>query len=398
MIRLLRQIISEPWAIMPEYAAALGPILRNFLENKDNFKTEYNDKINSGNDNIIQKDIAFINIQGELTKYSTESGRIGMLDIAKSINELNKNDKINGLILIIDSPGGTVSGTEELANEIKNFKKPVFAYINGMAASAAYWIASAADKIYAHLNSDIVGSIGVMFEYMDLQPYYEKQGVVFHKVYASQSKDKNLDFEEMLKGNYEPLLNSRLNVLAKNFISTVKINRSNVQETQLTGKTFFASDVVGTMIDGISTLDQIIENITNQINSQNSNQITMTEKTGKSFWDVIGSALGLKTDGTNLEPEDVAFSMNEKIKELQKNVEQLSTEKVNNANTISQKQAKIDELTTQLDELKQKDGAAPATVVTTTNATTINQEGPVVNQEMTIEEKMAAVQKKYFKS
>jgi ClpP class serine protease len=68
-----------------------------------------------------------------------------------------------GIILSFDSPGGAVSGVSEFANEIRNrtTKKPVMAYVEGIAASAAYWLASAADNIIAGPSAE-VGSIGVV--------------------------------------------------------------------------------------------------------------------------------------------------------------------------------------------------------------------------------------------
>ena len=87
--------------------------------------------------------------------------------------------------MVVDSPGGQVTGTDLLAEAIKNSATPIVAYIEGMAASAAYWIISGASKIVASSDLDRIGSIGTMLMVEDLKPFFEAQGVKFHEVYAS---------------------------------------------------------------------------------------------------------------------------------------------------------------------------------------------------------------------
>jgi signal peptide peptidase SppA len=87
------------------------------------------------------------------------------------------------LLLRLDSPGGTVAGTAETARllrEIKASGKSVLAYIDGMAASAAYWIAAQADEIIASSETAIAGSIGVITAHVDETAYQEKQGFKVH--------------------------------------------------------------------------------------------------------------------------------------------------------------------------------------------------------------------------
>lgn len=88
------------------------------------------------------------------------------------INEADL-DTASGIILEIDSPGGTIYGSRAIADGVAYYKsktkKPVYAHIQGMGASGAYWAAASADKIYVDYGSD-VGSIGVImgpFEYYD---------------------------------------------------------------------------------------------------------------------------------------------------------------------------------------------------------------------------------------
>ncbi len=78
------------------------------------------------------------------------------------------NPNIAAIVLQIDSPGGEVSGTQQLADVIKSVQKPVVAFVDGMMASAALWIGSAADEIIASTPQDIIGSIGTMMSFGDM--------------------------------------------------------------------------------------------------------------------------------------------------------------------------------------------------------------------------------------
>lgn len=86
-------------------------------------------------------------------------------EVKKQLYEAAKDDSIDGVILEIDSPGGTIYGARAIADGITHYRdvtrKPIVAYISGMGASGAYWAAAAADEIVADYGTT-VGSIGVI--------------------------------------------------------------------------------------------------------------------------------------------------------------------------------------------------------------------------------------------
>jgi protease-4 len=205
--------------------------------------------------------VAAIEINGALTKYGFCSS--GYVDYADLTKEARVSRNIAGLLYMMDTPGGQVSGLQTLADEIKAVEKPTVGFIDdGMLCSAGMWLGSACDYLYASHKTDIVGSIGVMCSFRDFTEYYEKLGIKSHEIYAPQSKDKNLDFREALEGNYDKI-EAELKVLADEFISAVKSNRGDRLNTSVedpfTGKTWFADKAVEMgLIDGICTLDQAI--------------------------------------------------------------------------------------------------------------------------------------------
>ena len=94
------------------------------------------------------------------------------------LRAIEKNRKIRGLVLDIDSPGGSATASEELYRAVQRVArvKPVTAYIRGMGASGAYYIACAAPRIVVLPNA-MVGSIGVIISRPVLAPLMEKVGI-----------------------------------------------------------------------------------------------------------------------------------------------------------------------------------------------------------------------------
>jgi protease-4 len=92
-------------------------------------------------------------------------GDITTSDARQAILDAADDDSIKGVILLVDSPGGTTTGATAMTDAITQYKKsgkPIWAHVTGMAASAAYWIAAGTDKITSDSQGE-VGSIGVIF-------------------------------------------------------------------------------------------------------------------------------------------------------------------------------------------------------------------------------------------
>jgi len=89
------------------------------------------------------------------------SGAVSVEMLGLDLGELERNDEVTAVVLKIHSQGGATTLINEFSQQIKDFKKPIVAYVEGTAASAAYWLASAADKIILDATA-IVGSIGVV--------------------------------------------------------------------------------------------------------------------------------------------------------------------------------------------------------------------------------------------
>jgi protease IV len=207
--------------------------------------------------------IAMIDINGPIMKYGGACS-FGSIDKGQTIQRAANAPNIKGILLNIDSPGGQVAGTTDLADIVKSISKPVVAMINdGIAASAAMWIASAADEIYVTKKTDQVGSIGVYTTLYDFSGRLEQMGVKVHEIYAPGSEEKNLDYKEALKGNYD-LIKEDLKVIRDEFINTVSRNRGDrlKGDKWKGGKMFYGEEAtrIG-LIDGTMPLNKIVARI-----------------------------------------------------------------------------------------------------------------------------------------
>lgn len=124
--------------------------------------------------------IAKLRIEGTITENE---------ELLKRIDRIAKSDAVKGVIVSIDSPGGTTAGGESIYEAVRGLaaKKPVVAQVGTLAASAGYMIASATDHIVAR-QSSIVGSIGVLVQFPDVTGLMETIGVKVEGVKSSPLK------------------------------------------------------------------------------------------------------------------------------------------------------------------------------------------------------------------
>jgi protease-4 len=110
-------------------------------------------------------------------------------ELLERLKKIEKNDAVKAVVVSISSPGGTTYGGEKIFNAIRAIavKKPVVSDVRTLAASAGYMIATAGDTIIAG-DSSITGSIGVIFQYPQIQPLLDKIGVSLQEIKSSPLK------------------------------------------------------------------------------------------------------------------------------------------------------------------------------------------------------------------
>jgi protease-4 len=132
-------------------------------------------------------------------------------------------DKVKGLLLVIDSPGGEIFPTQEIAEYIKKIEIPTVAVIEGCAGSGAYWIASACKKIVANKFS-LVGGLGVTLPHIEFSKLLETHGVSNDSLKIGEYKDMGVPFRPFTDDE-KKILERYLSYVHEEFIIEVAKNR-----------------------------------------------------------------------------------------------------------------------------------------------------------------------------
>lgn len=208
--------------------------------------------------------VGVLNFSDVIAKYDN-CGVAGTQTKRNVLAKMAGNSRVKGAVLVMDSPGGSVQGTKLMSDAIRAFPKPVVGLVEDMAASAGYWIVSAADEVYAVNAISEIGSIGTYVSFMDMVGAYEKLGAKYHEIYATRSKDKNKGFREAVEGKYDSL-RGMIDFINEEFIASVMENRAGKLNASLedpfTGKLFFAERAfeVG-LIDGMGSMDSAVSRV-----------------------------------------------------------------------------------------------------------------------------------------
>lgn len=140
----------------------------------------------------VRDGVALLAVEGPLMRradlFSEMSGATSVGTLAKDFQQALDAPNVGAVLMVIDSPGGEVTGIHEFAQQIRAARdgaKPVWAYVEGLGASAAYWLASAADRIVVDATAGL-GSIGVVMAVQDP----EKRTAKTIEIVSSQSPKK----------------------------------------------------------------------------------------------------------------------------------------------------------------------------------------------------------------
>ena len=164
-----------------------------------------------------------------------------MEETASALLQAAADPAVHTILLDIDSPGGTVNGTPELALVVRTIAKDkhVYAFTAGQCCSAAYWVASQADVIYA-APSATVGSIGVILPVVDSSALYDRCGLKMEVFSAGKYKSTGMDGTSLTEEQRDRLT-QQVNATWGRFKQAVTRRRS-ISEADMEGQTFYGSD------------------------------------------------------------------------------------------------------------------------------------------------------------
>jgi len=214
--------------------------------------------------NSTSQYINVLSIKTPLFKYDQMCGPSGTRSMTRVLKEWESNENIVGVILDIDCPGGQVSGLAEFADFLHNYSKPIVAYTDGLMASAAYYVAAACDHIVANPNADLIGSIGTMLTYVNLDGILEAEGGVIKDIYATGSSRKNEEHRAMKEGSDALLIKNILDPARDKFVADVNLYHPGIDASVFEGAVYAPADALALgLINELGTLqtafDKVIE-------------------------------------------------------------------------------------------------------------------------------------------
>ena len=216
--------------------------------------------------------------------------------LLNTISVLEKDDNNKGIILFIDSPGGSVYESDEAYLALLQYQKsnkPVWAYMGSLAASGGYYISCGAQYICAYRNT-LTGSIGVIAgESVDLTELMANHGIKSKTFTAGRNKNM-LNYNSPLTEEHEQIMQSIADECYEQFTSIVALNRKipvkDVKELA-DGRIYTAKQALNLkLIDKICSFDEAVTEMKSKLNMENINVIDYQYSPKLSWYDFLSNA------------------------------------------------------------------------------------------------------------
>lgn len=295
---------------------ALGITLLVFVISA--FAKDKQDQMEEGiRDKYIKDITSFSNYTEEVYKGTNSKEKIKIVDVDGVIQSNDANDfvveelkkakedpLVKGVILRVNSPGGSVYASEKIANQIKALKeaeKPVYTVMEEMAASGGYYISAPTDRIYAS-NETWTGSIGVIIQSKSLQGLFEKYGIKEQNITTGKMKDAGSvgrDMNDEEKAYFQGLVDSAFD----RFVQIVAEGRG-LSEREVRkiadGRVYDGNQALDIgLVDKIGDLDQAISEMASENGLQDPMVIENNDMMS-SFNSLFSKAMDLKKESSDL--------------------------------------------------------------------------------------------------
>ena len=252
-------------AQLPQLSAASSPLVR-----QDRISAEPqgpNQKAWRGGRVLEMRstDTAIVYLSGVVDKHVSLMeldcyGGIDLDDIDEALRKCLNDPAIKNVMLVFDTPGGSVVGVHETAMLVAQLadRKKVFAFSDSICASAGYYIASQASQIFTTYSASY-GSIGVYCALLDQTQWLEDNGLKINLIKAGNFKAMGAPFKK-LTAEERAIIQERTNKIYDMFVDTVQSARSQVSIETCQGQCFFGDDnITAGLADVLVTsLDQAL--------------------------------------------------------------------------------------------------------------------------------------------
>ena len=281
---LIAEFLSTPWALMPERLNAVAGVLARWSQGVP-AEAEVFARIDveraarearrqalgaSGGGGIAVLPLyGLVTQRGNMVDDVSGPGSASTQQFSAALRDALNDDTVSQILIDIDSPGGSVYGVSELADEIlaARKQKPVVAIANSLAASAAYWIGCSAAELYVTPGGE-VGSIGVWQAHFDYSQAMAAEGVTPTLISAGKYKVEGNPYAP-LDSDAQGFMQSRVDDYYATFTKAVARGRgaplSQVRDGMGQGRVLGAdAALAANMVDGIATFDDVVKKMRSQ--------------------------------------------------------------------------------------------------------------------------------------
>jgi signal peptide peptidase SppA len=273
---LAELIYSKPWLITPSAHASIIRLFETKMANAGHF--EVTPQLAEGDENpyFVQREQATLDVNGighvhvkgviaqGLSPIERTCGNTDTRDVQAEIAALVAQGA-KGILLCIDSPGGGITGTPELADTIAETAQliPVYVFSDSQVCSAAYWLAAGASKIICTDSAEI-GSIGVYLPWIDESAKWEKEGVASTPVINTGGNFKGIHLFPALSPEHRAELQAHVDRIFGLFTDFVvgmrSLQEAVIPTTALQGQVFLGIDAIKNgLVDEIGSKGEAYE-------------------------------------------------------------------------------------------------------------------------------------------
>ena len=269
-------VLNQPWAIVPDRLEEIHAIYCARLKGEEPDVAAIEARLgrplgNEPQGYEVRDGAALIPLRGVLGQrmnlMSNMSGGTSTELFARDVRQALEDPAVRSIVLMVDSPGGSVAGTQSAAEVVRSArgKKPTVAYVEGLMASAAVWIASAADQVVLDSGSAQVGSIGVVATHTDVSKREEALGIKTTEIVAGKYKRAASQYGPLTETG-RATIQDQVDYLYGLFVADVAANRGvsteKVLEDMADGRMFIGQQAVDAgLADGISNLETLISTL-----------------------------------------------------------------------------------------------------------------------------------------
>lgn len=248
---VIETLLSIPWALSEDYARRMLAVAGR-QGDPAALAAERGEPLPNTREVTVREGVATIPVMGPMFRYadlfSEVSGATSYETLARDLTTALADPQVRAILLDVDSPGGEVFGAGELSDLLYNARgsKPIIAHVGGFCASAALWIASAADEIVVS-SVGLVGSVGAAMSIT--VPDAERQAELFGEreveFVSSQSPNKNVDpTSKAGREQYQAIVDRIAGVFGADLARNLGVSESTVWERFGRGSLLVGSDAV----------------------------------------------------------------------------------------------------------------------------------------------------------